>query len=323
MKAKKLMALLLTAAMAFSMAGCGGKDATDTTGDGDTAEVTEAPADDTADTDGTDAAAPVTGEASIDFEDGLFGFAGMDKTIAGNADASVLSVEDYNGSKALKVVPQGKVPYVAFQMDALLGDNVANVKTIEMTIGTESPDGNFYATSGNIYAFLGEENAKSTASWSVYLETANPKVATYTVADGQAVVAGNYIAVSLETDNAATEGAGQSIMWIDNVVFKDADGNVLSADTSAEYVSQETGEDRSNLCNLTGAVEWEGYAVTGDGWSQNGVAFTDDVLAALVPGSVIEISYSAETGNLWVIMNEAEAGWMRVGVGDADRKSVV
>ena len=31
LKAKKLMALLLTAAMAFSMAGCGGKDAEDTT----------------------------------------------------------------------------------------------------------------------------------------------------------------------------------------------------------------------------------------------------------------------------------------------------
>ena len=321
MKAKKLMALLLTAAMAISMVGCGGTDAEDTTGDGATTpEATEAPADDTgadsADAGSADAAVP--GEVSIDFEDGVFGFVGMDMTIAGNADASVLSVEDYNGSKALKVVPQGKVPYVAFQMDALLGDNVANVKTIEMSIGTESPDGNFYATSGNIYAFLGEENAKSAQGWSVYLETANPKVATYTVADGQAVVAGNYIVVSLETDNASSEGAGQSTVWIDNVVFKDADGNVLTADTTAEYVSQDTGEDRSNLCSLSGAVEWEGFACTGDGWSQNGVAFTDEVLAALVPGSVVEISYTSETGNMWVVMNEAAAGWMRVGVGDAD-----
>ena len=321
MKAKKLMALLLTAAMAISMVGCGGTDAEDTTGDGATTpEATEAPADDT-DADSADAGsadAAVPGEVSIDFEDGVFGFVGMDMTIAGNADASVLSVEDYNGSKALKVVPQGKVPYVAFQMDALLGDNVANVKTIEMTIGTESPDGNFYATSGNIYAFLGEDNAKSSQGWSVYLETANPKVATYTVADGQAVVAGNYIVVSLETDNASSEGAGQSTMWIDNIAFKDADGNVLTADTTAEYVSQDTGEDRSNLCSLSGAVEWEGFACTGDGWSQNGVAFTDEVLAALVPGSVVEISYTSETGNMWVVMNEAAAGWMRVGVGDAD-----
>ena len=321
MKAKKLMALLLTAAMAFSMVGCGGKDAEDTTGDGATTpEATEAPADntdaDSADAGSADAAVP--GEVSIDFEDGVFGFVGMDMTIAGNADASVLSVEDYNGSKALKVVPQGKVPYVAFQMDALLGDNVANVKTIEMSIGTESPDGNFYATSGNIYAFLGEDNAKSTQGWSVYLETANPKVAAYTVPDGQAVVAGNYIVVSLETDNASSEGAGQSTMWIDNIAFKDADGNVLTADTTAEYVSQDTGEDRSNLCSLSGAVEWEGFACTGDGWSQNGVAFTDEVLAALVPGSVVEISYTSETGNMWVVMNEAAAGWMRVGVGDAD-----
>ena len=316
MKAKKLMALLLTAAMAFSMVGCGGKDAEDTTGDGATTpEATEAPADNT-DAGSADAAVP--GEVSIDFEDGVFGFVGMDMTIAGNADASVLSVEDYNGSKALKVVPQGKVPYVAFQMDALLGDNVANVKTIEMSIGTESPDGNFYATSGNIYAFLGEDNAKSTQGWSVYLETANPKVAAYTVPDGQAVVAGNYIVVSLETDNASSEGAGQSTMWIDNIAFKDADGNVLTADTTAEYVSQDTGEDRSNLCSLSGAVEWEGFACTGDGWSQNGVAFTDEVLAALVPGSVVEISYTSETGNMWVVMIEAGAGLLRVCVGVSD-----
>ena len=323
MKAKKIMALLLTAAMALSMIGCGEKDAKDTAGDSateapveDTATEapTEAPADDAADA--TDAAA--TGEVSVDFEDGVFGFVGMDTSIAGNADQSVLSVEDYNGSKALKVVPQGKVPYVAFQVDAMLGDNLANLKTIEMTVGTESPDGKFYATSGNIYAFVGEDNAKLSSGWSVYLESANPKTVTYTLPDDTALVAGNYIAVSLETDNGSAEGAGQATMWIDNVVFKDASGNVLTADTSAVYVSAATGEDRSNLCNLSGAVEWEGFAVTGDGWSQNGVAFTEEVLAALVPGSVIEISYASESGNMWVVMNEAAAGWMRVGVGDAD-----
>ncbi|MGN1159337.1 MAG: hypothetical protein ACI4SE_03985, partial [Lachnospiraceae bacterium] len=315
LKAKKLMALLLTAAMAISMVGCGGTDAEDTTGDGATTpEATEAPADDT-DADSADAGsadAAVPGEVSIDFEDGVFGFVGMDMTIAGNADASVLSVEDYNGSKALKVVPQGKVPYVAFQMDALLGDNVANVKTIEMTIGTESPDGNFYATSGNIYAFLGEDNAKSSQGWSVYLDTANPKVVTYTVADGQAVVAGNYIAVSLETDNASSEGAGQSTMWIDNVVFKDANGNVLAADTTAEYVSQDTGVDKSNLCNLAGAIEIEGAACTGDGWSQNGFDMPQELIDALVPGAVVEISFSSENGDMWIVMPDAAAGWMRV-----------
>ena len=65
-------------------------------------------------------------------------------------------------------------------------------------------------------------------------------------------------------------------------------------------------------------VAWEGFAVTGDGWSQNGVAFTEEVLAALVPGSVITINYVSDTGKLWVVMNEAAAGWMRVGVGNAD-----
>ncbi len=51
-------------------------------------------------------ASPVAGAVSsvIDFADGNFGFLGMDTTL-GNADASELSVVDYNGGKALRVSP--------------------------------------------------------------------------------------------------------------------------------------------------------------------------------------------------------------------------
>ena len=45
---------------------------------------------------------------------------------------------------------------------------------------------------------------------------------------------------------------------------------------------------------------------------------TDEIKAALVPGAVVEITYTSETGDMWVVMNEAEAGWMRVGQGNAD-----
>ena len=45
LKAKKITALLLTAAMAFAMVGCGGDDAKDTSSDATTTpEATEAPA---------------------------------------------------------------------------------------------------------------------------------------------------------------------------------------------------------------------------------------------------------------------------------------
>ncbi len=303
MKAKKITALLLTAAMAFAMVGCGGDDAKDTSTDATTTpEATEAPADTDADADAdadasADAATP--GEVSIDFEDGVFGFAGMDMKIAGNADASVLSVEEYNGSMALKVVPQGKCSYVAFQADALLGDNASKLSSVEMSIGTESPDGNFYASAGNIYAFVGEDNAKFSGGWSVYLETANPKTVSYTLPADMTFGAGNYIVVSLETDNAASEGVGQTTMWIDNVAFKDADGNVLDVDTSAVYVSQDTGVDL-NLLYLDNAVELEGFAVSAGAWAQAGIDLTEEQRALLVPGSVIEISYSADAP-VWLV----------------------
>ncbi|MDE6387800.1 MAG: hypothetical protein K2L82_08365, partial [Lachnospiraceae bacterium] len=54
------------------------------------------------------------------------------------------------------------------------------------------------------------------------------------------------------------------------------------------------------------------------GWAQAGAAMTPEIIEALVPGSVVVITYASETGDLWVVMNEAEAGWMRVGQGNAD-----
>ena len=56
-----------------------------------------------------------------------------------------------NGSKALKVTNMnGKVPYVAIDIASLAGDKIADIKSITMDIGTEHPDGKFYATSGKI-----------------------------------------------------------------------------------------------------------------------------------------------------------------------------
>ena len=317
MKAKKITALFLATAMTIGIVGCGGGNAaTETSSEATTEPVAE-------NEEAVTEAEPVeeaegTGEVSIDFEDGLFGFVGNDKTANSSSDDSVFSVEDYNGSKALKVTPQGKMPYVGIQADALLGDNIGSLKTIEMTIGTENPDGKFFASSGNIYAFLGEDNAKTNTGWSVYLEDANPKVVSYTIPDGQSFVPGNFIVVSLETDNGKSKGAAQANMYIDNIVFKDADGNVLKADTSAEYVAASAGADRSNLCAVTGAVEFADFACTGDAWSQNGFDMPQEILDALVPGSVVEITFSSESGDMWIVMPDATAGWMRVGQGNAD-----
>ena len=316
MKAKKVLALSLAAAMTFGLAGCGGGTAE---APAETPAAEEAPAVEEEPAAAEEPAAEAgSGEASIDFEDGVFGFAGIDKSVNSAGDDSALSVEDYNGSKALKVTPQGKAVYIGLQADALLGSNAASLKTVEMTIGTENPDGEFAACSGKIYGFVGEDKVRSDSAWSVYLEDQNPKTATFEVPEGQTFGEGNYLVVSLETDTAKDKGATPANLYIDNIAFKDASGNLLTADTSVEYVSAATGEDRSNLCALKNAVEFEGFSTSGDGWAQAGVAMTPEILEALKPGSVVEISYASNSGDMWIVMNEAEAGWMRVGQGDAD-----
>ncbi|MGN0141997.1 MAG: hypothetical protein ACI4AD_07190 [Roseburia sp.] len=324
MKAKKILALSLTAAMTFGMTACGNNAPTSTGDDTGAAnsevstEQSEAPATEEATEAGGAEESTGTGEVSIDFEDGVFGFAGVDKTVNSAGDDSVLSVEDFAGSKALKATCQGKAMYVGIQVDALLGDSASQVKTVDLSIGIENPDGTFAAASGNVYAFLGEDNAKNSSAWSVYLETANPKTVTYTVPDGQSFVAGNYMVVSLETDTGKDGGATPANLYIDNIAFKDASGNVLAADTTAEFAAADTGVDRSNLCSLKDAVEFADFSTSGDGWSQNGFTMPQEIIDALVPGSVVEITYSSASGDIWLVMNEAAVGWSRVGQGNAD-----
>ncbi len=309
MKGKKFLALLLAVTMTFSMVACGDANANNSeTGSEGTGTENNA--------------GLITGDVSIDFEDGLYGFVGVDKTVNPSGDDSVIELADYNGSKAIKVTPQGKNPYIKIQVDALLGDKIADLKTVEIVLGTENPDGKFYSASGNVYAFVGESNAKTSSAWSVYLENANPKVISYTLADGSAFVAGNYIVVSMETDTGKDKGATATNFYIDNIVLKDASGNVLTVDTSAQCEAEATGEDRSNLCGLSGAVEFAGFATSGDGWGQNGFEMPEEIVAALVPGSVIEISYSSENGDLWIVLPWATidgvAAWTRIGDGNND-----
>ncbi len=304
MKAKKVLALCVAAVMAMSLAACGNEDA----GSGNVQEsTTEQSTENTEES--TSEAAPESSEepggaaveagpASIDFEDGLFGFAGDNTTVVGGiANAASYNVVDFGGSKALEVVPNGKGMGIGFQIDALLGDKVSQVKSIELSIGTSSSDGNFYANSGKLYGMYAGE--KDSVAWSVYLETANPKTVTYTVPDDKTFGEGDNFVVSLETDNAATEGIGWQTLYIDNVTFKDASGNVIEADTSAQFVAAETGLD-PNLMVLKDVVELDGFACSAGGWSQAGIDLTEEQKALFVPGSVIEIEYKSDAP-VWMV----------------------
>ncbi len=257
----------------------------------------------------------------IDFEDGNFAFLGL-STAKANADASELSVADYNGSKALKVVPQGKVPYVIFNLEGLAGDRIADVRGISADYGVDlAEDGKFYAISGVVYTYTGtaDEPVETKHDWSVYLAKKNPRNITVKFGDGEAFQAGqnNSIVISKEVDNYATAGGAPLAIYLDNIQLLDADGNAIPVNTAAVYEAVSTDRDTSNLFALSNTVDFEGFATSGGGWGQNGFDFTQEVLDALVPGSALEIEYESADGTIWVVFPDAAAGWSRIAQGEA------
>ena len=258
------------------------------------------------------------GNASVTFEDGNYGFIALYEGRA-NADASTMEIVESYGNKALKVTNgSGKVPYVAIDVWSLLGENAANVASIDMTLGIENPDGKFYACSGSLILWDSSKLSSTTHDWSVYMEAKNPKTATFTLEDYEAISADNSVVVlTLSTDNGATAGAANANLYIYNISFKDASGNVLTADTSVSFVEPNGfgGEkDMSNLVYLGATtVSLDGMSgISGSAWGQDGVEMTEEFKAALVPGAVIEIEFSSTSGDMWIVLPDATAGWSRV-----------
>lgn len=255
---------------------------------------------------------------SLDFEDGNIGFVAVYEGMA-NSSAATLEVVDYNGSKALKVTNvNGKVPYVAFDVVSLLGEKAADVASVEMTMGTQNPDGKFFACSGEMKLFVDGGLSKTARAWSVYMEKKNPKVASFALEDEAfSAESAPLMVISLVVDNGIAKGAAPAVLYIDDVRFLDAEGNVIPADSTASFAAPEGfggGADMTNLQYLgADAVELEGMAGKAAGaWAQDGVEMTEEFKAALVPGAVIEISYSSESGDMWLVLPWATAGWTRI-----------
>lgn len=318
---KKFLACLLAGTMVLSMAACGNDDsqASGSAPSESGSEPVESTPESTPEPETTQE--PVAEDASIDFEDGNMGFVSSFNGVADAADLE-LSVADFNGSKALQVKNlTGKVPYVAIDATSLLGADVTKVASMELTIGVSYEDGSFNACSGKILAWSGEDLKESSDDWSVYLEKKNPMKSVATLSAGEEFVAdaGNMFVLRCATDNGAAAGAGSATLYIDNIRFLDASGNLLTADSSATFVQNDkfgsSGPDVMNLAFLQNPVTFEGFACKADGWAQAGADMPQEILDALVPGSVVEISYTSETGDMWIVMNGAEAGWMRVGDG--------
>ena len=262
-------------------------------------------------------------EASIDFEDGLFGFVAL-YTAPANADASEFSLEKFNGSNALKVTNMtGKVPYLAIDIASLAGDKIADVNSITMDIGTEHPDGSFYATSGIIIAYSGEKRTESNDPWSVYLATKNPNTAKAILDAGEEFVAGyqNMIIVTLDTDNGAADGAGNASFYIDNIRLLDASGNVIKADSTVAFAEPPgfSDVDRTNLIPVKNEIEiWSGDS--GAAWAQgtgvNTVAQGGSFDPALITENSVITIYFQSAGDMWLVLQSwedgAPFGWQRV-----------
>lgn len=278
---------------------------------------------------GADAAA-AAGEAVyvITFEDENYAFLGV-QNAAGNADASELSVVDYKDGKALRVDVKAKVPYIALNLEGLLGENYEKLAKMSFDVGVElGSDGKFYAASGKVYTVTGADATKTGYDWSVYLKSKNPKTATVTfnTADVPFVAGqGEYLMITKEADafvdSKKFAGEEPRDIYLDNICFMDAEGNLLPLNLDVEFVAPATEEDLTNLSVLSGAVSLEGMSVEGGAWSQNGVEMTPEFLAALVPGSVVEISYESEDGDIWVVMPWSNAGWIRVAQGAATKNN--
>lgn len=250
-------------------------------------------------------------DASITFADGKFGFLGSDTSVNPTAKESVFELVERDGHNAVKVTSsQMDKIYVGIQMDALLGEDVGKAASVEIGIETQI-EGGFVSTAGNISSFIG--GVQKDTPWSVYLENKDPKTIVAEIPEGAA--RGDYLVLSL--DDSATDFTGVTL-YIHTISFKDRQGNVLAADSSARYVSlTDGGFDRSNLFGLT-RVTTVGNPAKNTAWAQSTIIpdLSDPAVAELlVPGSVVEISYKSETGNLWVVLPGA-ASWSRVGVGD-------
>lgn len=254
---KKLLAGVLTAAMVLSMAACGDK-----TGDKKDSADSGTKQEETKEEENTVRVESQNKDVEegymVTFEDEKMDFVSVNSA-NGAADNCELSIVDFNGSKALKVTTSGeksKMPYVAIDCSSLLGDAVANVATIQADIAALDKDGKFNACSGYIYAYVGEELEEKSGAWSVYLEDQNPKLSQLDVT-GFVAGASNFVQISKEEDS----GAVVSDLYIDNIVFRDADNNPIAVDTAAAFevaaassVFSEQ-KDWSNLVQVTSEKE--------------------------------------------------------------------
>ncbi|MDR2546078.1 MAG: hypothetical protein LBC96_01030 [Lachnospiraceae bacterium] len=307
LKVKKFAALLMAGVMIFTLAACDDPEPEPTIPD----PVIDIEPPSVPDPD----PAPAAVEATVDFEDGNMGFIMM-YTAPVNADHSEVSLVSYNGGTALQVRNMnGRAPYIGIDASSILGADIANVASIEMSIGTAYDTGRFSASSGRIVSWVGENLAEVNDPFSVFIPTRNPNIARSTSVEGQFVAgANNIVIVYFNNDVGPSEGNGNATIFIEYIRFLDANGNVLKGDTSVAFDPPAGFDDDGgldvNLFHLAHALEVAGFSgANGGAWSQVYVELNEEELDMLVPGSMIEVAYASDEP-IWLGYN-GENGWLR------------
>lgn len=286
---KRIVAMAMTSAMIMaSMAGCSKSESASTTAtdektsasaDASTDAPSEAPSEEA--TTAPDAAKTEIGykvEAGkvVDFEDGNFGFVLMN-TQTPVSDLSELSVVDFNGSKALKVTPKkndaGMSEFIGFDVTSLLGAKVADAKSVKMQIGVESKDGKFHACGGTIFQNFSDASGNN---WVTYTKSKNPNEVgaefskDYDASQKNVMVISKFPDAGNNSDTAWSATGEYSSLYIDNIVFFDADGNPIDVDSTVAFDAPDGfgDADWSNLIKVTDQTIIPGFAAEANGWAQ-------------------------------------------------------
>lgn len=219
----------------------------------------------------------LTEGTKIDFEDGDYSFVYLN--LDDGSDNSVLSVEDYDGSKQLKVDVQqtGKVPKVWFDLDKITArENTVQISTIEMDLTfVPKSETEMVGWAGGVIASAGGFNQNDTKGSQV---NPNWTQTDWASEDENAYTEGMPAKVHatkkflLPASKYTAEGTNpffgimrwaadtNYVMYVDNIVLKDKDGNALpvgvtAAATEEAATTEEAAAEETTAEETTAAVE--------------------------------------------------------------------
>lgn len=214
----------------------------------------------------------ITEGTKIDFEDGDYSFVYLN--LDDGSDNSVLSVEDYDGSKQLKVDVQqtGKVPKVWFDLDKITTrDNTIQISTIEMDLTfVPKSETEIVGWAGGVIASAGgfdqnnPQGSQINPSWT-QTDWASEDENAYT--EGMPAKVHATKKFLLPASKYTAEGTNpffgimrwaadtNYVMYVDNIVLKDKDGNALPVGVTAAATEEAATTEEAAAEETTAAVE--------------------------------------------------------------------